>query len=192
MLNIIKAATLIASLTMLGCASQPPPKVDYDAAHDFSTYRTFAWLSDRPMKVGPIVSDPQDSLEPQIMAAIRSNLEGRGFQFADASEAADFLVSFTVGSREKMRPTGYPSMQPGAGGRWGWGTEYHHGEEGASYTQGVLAIDIFDAAERRPVWHGVTGRRMDDTSRDDMPDLIRAVVATIFKDFPPDEGTASK
>ena len=97
----------------------------------------------------------------------------------------DFMVSFTVGSREKVRPAGYPSMSPEPGGRWSWGTEYHGGEEGARYTQGVLAIDVFDAAEKRPVWHAVTGKRIDEADRDGLQKIIDDVVASLLSSFPP-------
>jgi len=158
---------------------------DHDPAHDFSGYRTFSWISEHPMKVGPVISDPRDHIEPAIMDSIRSNLEGKGFDFVGDPDSADFVVSFTVGSREKVRPSGYPTMESQSGGRWSWGTEYHHGEEGATYNQGVLAIDVFDTDERRPVWHGVTGKRIDDSGREDMSELINSVVKSLLGNFPP-------
>ena len=142
----------IAALAISGCATQGSGNADYDVSHDFSSYKTFAWISDSPMKVGPVLADPRDSLEPSIMDAIRASLEAKGYEMVERDAKPDFVVSFTVGSREKVRPAGYPSMQPQPGGRWSWGTAYHGGEEGAKYTQGVLAIDIFDATAKRPVW----------------------------------------
>ncbi len=175
----------IAALAISGCATQGQENADYDTSHDFSGYKTFAWISDNPMKVGPVLADPRDSLEPSIMDAIRASLEAKGFEIVERDASPDFVVSFTVGSREKVRPVGYPSMKPDPGGRWSWGTEYHGGEEGAKYTQGVLAIDIFDADEKRPVWHAVTGKRIDEADRDNMDSLIRGVVRSLLSDFPP-------
>lgn len=170
-------------LLVSACAAKPPGKVNFDDTHDFSDYRTFAWISEHPMRVGPAVADPRDSIEPMIMAAIRASLEGKGFQFVDDASAPDFVVSFTVGSREKARPEGY--ADPRAGTRWSWGTDYQAGAEGATYTQGVLAIDILDSAERRRVWHGVAARRIDEQHRDDMRGLIDTVTSSILADFPP-------
>ena len=182
-MTLLRMGTILAVALTFGCATQGSGKVDYDATHDFSGYRTFAWISEYPMKVGPVLSDPRDSLEPRIMLAVRSTLEGKGFVFENQASSADFAVSFTVGSREKSRPDGYPDSR--AGGRWSWGTEYHAGAAGYTYTQGVLAIDIFDAAERRPVWHGVAARRIDDEQRQDLQGLIDDVVDSILADFPP-------
>jgi hypothetical protein len=176
----------VVALTLGGCAAQhAPSRIEFDETHDFSDYRTFSWIAEHPMKVGPVVADPRDSIEPKIMAAVRAELEGKGFEFVEPGKPADFVVSFTVGSRESVRPDGYPSMSPKAGGRWSWGTEYHHGEEGGTFTQGVLAIDMFDVDEKRPIWHGVAGRRINESDREDMTGLIGSVVATILGGFPP-------
>ena len=184
-LNHLFIALLVAAFGISGCATQSSGGADYDVTHDFSVYSTFAWISDHPMKVGPVLEDPRDSLEPSIMDAIRATLEAKGYRIVERDAEPDFLVSFTVGSREKVRPAGYPTMQPQPGGRWSWGTEYHGGSEGAKYTQGVLAIDIFDATEKRPVWHAVTGKRIDETDRDNMDSLIGDVVRSLLSDFPP-------
>jgi hypothetical protein len=170
-------------LLVSACATQPTGKVSFDDTHDFSDYRTFAWISEHPMRVGPAVADPRDSIEPMIMAAIRLNLENKGFRFIDDASTPDFVVSFTVGSREKARPEGY--ADPKAGTHWSWGTDYQAGAVGATYTQGVLAIDILDSAERRRVWHGVAARRIDEQHLEDMGPVIDSVTGSILAGFPP-------
>lgn len=184
-MSYFRILAVVFVFALAGCATKVPGRTNHDPAHDFSNYQSFAWISEHPMKVGPAIEGPRDSLEPALMEAIRSSLESSGYDYVDDAESADFVVSFTVGSREKVRPAGYPSMKPKEGGRWSWGTEYHHGEEGARYTQGVLAIDVFDGAEDRPVWHGVAGKKIDEEDRDDMSVLIRTVVTSILSDFPP-------
>ena len=137
------------------------------------------------MKVGKTIVQPRETLEPAVMAAIRSSLESKGYQFTEDSGSADFLMSFTVGSREKIGPDAYPSMSPDQVGRGGWGTAYHGGATGAAYLQGVLAIDVFDAAEKRPVWHGVAGRAISDEDRNNMSRVVEEVVSSILQEFPP-------
>ena len=138
---------------LMACATAPTGNSDFDPSHDFSKYQSFTWLSENPMKVGKTIVQPRETLEPSVMAAIRSSLESKGYQFTEDPGSADFLLSFSVGSREKMGPDAYPSMPPDQVGRGGWGTAYYGGATGAAYLQGVLAIDVFDAAEKRPVWH---------------------------------------
>ena len=49
----------------------------------------------------------------------------------------------------------------------------------------MLAIDIFDTADRRPVWHGVATKRISDADRKDAAATIRAAVDAILVGFPP-------
>jgi len=137
------------------------------------------------MKVAKTLVPPQESLQPALMAAIRSNLEAGGYRYVADGLAADFLLSFTVGSREKIGPEEYSSELSGVGGRGGWATAYYGGSDGAAYTQGMLAIDILDAKERQPVWHGVAGKRIADDDREDMARVINEIVASILDEFPP-------
>lgn len=137
------------------------------------------------MKVAKVVSAPKATLQPSVMAAIQTHLESSGYAFVNDITAADFLVSFTVGSREEIGRDAYPSMSTGPGGRWGWGTAYYGGDAGSSYTQGMLAIDVFDAKEQRPVWHGVTGKKITESDREKMQLVIDEAVASILAEFPP-------
>jgi hypothetical protein len=177
-------AFLFVAFAVSACAAQPPAgRIDLDESQDFSAYRTFAWISEHPMRVGPVVADPRDSIEPKVMDAIRARLEAKGFEYVAEADNPDFVVSFTVGSRERARPEGF--TDPNAGARWSWGTDFQSGAEGAVYTQGVLAIDILDSVERRRVWHGVASRRINEADREDMRGLIDSVVASILAEFPP-------
>lgn len=187
-------ATAVSALTIMvfGCATEPAIKADFDSAHDFSSYKSFAWISENPMKVGKSVTPPKPTLQAAIMRAIRSNLETGGYRHDADRNSADYLVSFTVGSREKIDREAYPSMSSQQGGRWGWGTAYFGDASGASYTQGVLAIDMFDVAEQRPVWHGVAGRAISGDDRADMTDAIKEVVESILAGFPPNQADASE
>lgn len=136
------------------------------------------------MKLGETANPPSGSLQRDIMAAIRSVLEADAYRFADATASADFLVSFTVGSRESSKPDSQAEREPGASGRGGWGTAYYGGAS-ESYLQGILVIDFYDAAERRPVWHGASTTKITEQDRENMPQVINAIVDTILSEFPP-------
>ncbi len=171
-------------VSLYGCATSPAAKIDYDSAQKFYNYQSFAWVSENPMKVGETANPPSDSLQSNIMDAIQSRLEASAYRLADASGSADFLVSFTVGSRESTKPDSQPERAPEASGRGGWGTAYYGGAS-ESYLQGILVIDIYDAAERRPVWHGASTTKITEQDRDNMPQVINAIVDTILSEFPP-------
>ena len=73
---------------------------------------------------------------------------------------------------------------PGSGGRGGWGTAVYGGAS-ESYTQGILVIDIFDAAEGQSVWRGASAKKITADDRENMAEVINAVVDTILSDYPP-------
>ena len=91
-----------------GCASTFEANYDHDSNQDFSGYQTFAWISKNPMKVGQATTVPNPLLEPRIMAALESELVAKGYRKVSAPAAADFVLSFTIGSRDKIRADSYP------------------------------------------------------------------------------------
>jgi hypothetical protein len=171
-------------LAISGCAATPSAKVDFDADVNFANYQSFAWISKNPMKVSKVIEEPRESLEPGVMAAVRTHLESNGYSFVTDPTAADFLLSFTVGSRESINRDSYPSMSTDRGGRGGWVTDYYGGGETAAYAHGLLAIDFFDAKQQRPVWHGRYGKNLRESDREEMPRVIDEAVTSILADFP--------
>ncbi len=111
-----------AAVFLGGCASGFKAIYDHDRAHDFSAYQTFAWISPRPMIVGATNRIPSPLLEPRIMAAIDGALRAKGYTKDYAAESADFVLSFTGGSREEIKVDSYPTMAGayrGYPGHWG-------------------------------------------------------------------------
>jgi len=183
---------VLAMALLSGCATGFKATYDHDANHDFSNYQKFAWISKNPMKVGEGVTTPNPLLEPRIMSALETALTARGFQFVTDAESADFVLSFTIGARDNIKVDSYPTMSMGyAGGyprHWGWGAAYHccaTDTQVRQYTTGILAVDIFDVKERRPVWHGVASKTITESDREQLDNTIRAAVDAILSGYPP-------
>jgi hypothetical protein len=177
-----------------GCATGFEATYDHDPANDFAAYKTFAWVSEHPMKVGSVERIPSPLLESQIMVTVESALGAKGYRVVPDVESADFALSFTIGSRDEIKVDSYPSMSAGYGGygypsRWGgWGGAYYgYGTETTvrQYTEGMLAIDVFDVKERRPVWHGVASKTISESDRKDSGATVQAAVDAILAGFPP-------
>jgi hypothetical protein len=187
--------SVAAALVLGGCASGFKATYDSDPGHDFSGYSTFAWVNEHPMKVGASADRMVNPmLEPRIMDAVEAELKAKGFNYTNDLEAADFALSFTVGSRDEIKVDSYPSMTGGYGGygypgHWGgWGGAYYgYGTETSvrQYTKGMLAIDIFDVEEHRPVWHGVATKTIYDSDRKKLTETVNAAVNSIMVGFPP-------
>lgn len=159
---------------------------DYNRAFDFSHYRTFSWISDNPA----VAETPLNPLTPgRIQLAIVDVLQEKGITFVSDPKAADFVVAFTVGAHEKVRidTTNYPIGYRGPY-TWGWG--YYQDIDVHEYTQGRLAIDVFDTQTRQPVWHGWGTKNVTSADQKNAEHAIRNAVDAILKDFPPTKSSS--
>ena len=183
----------VLSLGLAACASGFKATYDSDPAHDFSAYQTYAWISGNPMIVGETNRIPNPLLEPKIMSAIEDGLTTKGYTKVDDPEAADFVLSFTVGSREEIKVNSYPSSYAGYGyrGAWGWGGPYYGvgmatETQVRQYQKGMLALDVFDVKERRPVFHAVAEKSITDSDRKKLDETVQAAVNAVLQAFPPE------
>ena len=177
-------AFLAASLAIAGCVTIKTGS-HYDETADFSAYKTFSWVSGSPY----IYDDSAIRISPltqsKIQAAIRERLEIAGYSFSEEPHSGDFLVAYTVGTREKIRVDSYPIDYPGT---WGWhvhGSHYvvrevseHH------YTSGTLGVDIFDGQTSKPIWHGWAEKTISESDRRDPGPVIEEGVSRLFEAFP--------
>lgn len=200
---LIRRASLlimaIASIGLAGCASTFQASYDSDPEQDFSTYKTWGWISENPMIVGGTDRVPNPLLEPKIMRAMENGLAAKGYTRIDDPEAADFTVSFTVGSREEIRVDSYPSAYAGYGygayPRWG-GAYYGYGmstnTQVRQTTKGMLAMDVFDVKSHQPVFHAVATKTISDSDREKVDVTIQAAVDSVLSAFPPPPAGAAK
>ena len=187
----------LASLGLAACASTFEATYDSDPAQDFGGYKTFGWISENPMILGSSDRVPNPLLQPRIMSALEAGLMAKGYTRIDDVEAADFAVSFTVGSREEIRVDSYPSTYAGYGraGYPGWGGAYYgYGYGGVGMasetrvrqtTKGMLGLDVFDVKTHRPVFHAVATKTISDSDRKEMDETIQAAVDAVMGAFPP-------
>ncbi|MDJ0751802.1 MAG: DUF4136 domain-containing protein [Woeseiaceae bacterium] len=178
------ALIVAAFLALSGCATPIDTYSDHDASVDFANYKTFTWISDHPMVASPsgaAVSNP--FMESRIQEAIRSELTMRGYRLVGNAKDADFVVSFSVGGRKELSVESYPIAYRG---RWAWGSAYVGDSMSVdSSTEGVLAIDVFDARSKSPIWHGVAKKNLTEAEENLRGSIIQDSVAAILGEFPP-------
>lgn len=180
---LVSLACLVPIVLTLGACETLRVGSDYDRAADFSRYHSFIWLPRQDYGVNnPLVVE-------RAREAIQRGLQQKGYAYTDDSGRADFAVDFTIGSQERLDVRTYPAPYAGPwyGYRrrwWGypyWGT----GVDVHQYREGTLAIDMFDAKNHKPVWHGwakkpLTRRDLEHSDAS-IPEAVDAVLAA----FPP-------
>jgi hypothetical protein len=180
------AARLIAvfSCALVASCATIHADSDYYRAADFSKYHRYAWVADSPLirsqstrvQISPLTVR-------RIREAIERDLQSKGFELVAAREDAQFALSFTVGARDMITVNEYPPYYRGA---WEWGPPYYGPNVNPDmYTEGMLAVDVFDNATREPVWHGWARKTIVGADVDDPEKTINAAVDAILADFPP-------
>jgi len=169
-------------LALAGCTTLRV-STDYDRSASFAGYHSFAWLAreHRGTRNPLIVQRAHD--------AIQAELTAKGFSFVADSATADFVVDFTIGSRERVEVDSYPVPYGGPWywadrGWWGypyWGRDV----DVRQYREGTLAIDVFDARTHRAVWHGRAKKNLTPSDIEHSEEAIRAVVQALLAGFPP-------
>ncbi len=164
---------LVVVLTALsGCASKPKVFSDFDSREDFTQFKTFSWVQKPPMlKAGDYHLSAL--AEVRMTAAIKGELIMHNYEFVEDPADADFTVLYTMGARDKIvlveKGTGYYADRVD----WGWGSYYYpyflhfpFGKRPGSstdlreYPEGTIALDIFNARTKKPIWHTVATKRL--------------------------------
>jgi hypothetical protein len=169
-----------------GCVSTQQARVDFDRNKEISTshYKTFAWLSETKVLAEPIDVNPV--MKVRIDNAIEQAFIAKGYQLISDAEQADFTISYTMGSRDKVKVDTLPVMYRTSflwGHRYYGGLGISHGTHVRNYTEGKLAIDVYDVKSRQPVWHGWAVQRIKPAEQDNPSKAIKMVVEQVVAQF---------
>jgi hypothetical protein len=175
---------------LLAAACASPIKVEHDSdpAADFTRYRSYAWIQAGPL-IAPRTGQEKPSYispidDQRIRATVESELAAKGYSKAASLEQADLVVSYGIGTEEKVRVRQDPGRShvyyPGYGyGGWYGGSTVSVQQ----YTEGTLAIEFWDRRTKQAVWVGWASKRLSRT--DDSEDTIRKAVRMTLEPFPP-------
>lgn len=188
MKQVTRLGLLGLVLLVAGCANKPYVATDYDTSYDFSALRTFA--------VADVQQDTKDNLliSPFTFSHIHNVVEqefGQRYQQVANDEAADFIVNYHIVIEEKLDPGSYDRLY--GFGYYGRGYRYFpsplfYGTTGGPrvYNQGSLIIDLVDAKTEKPIWRGVSEKRLRSglqpvQQREILTNAVREIMAV----FPP-------
>lgn len=189
MTNLKKIFVTALVIAVAGCASTYKAKVNFDknSKIDTSTYKTFAWLTP-----GKIIA-PAEDINPVMKVRVDDEIEqafvAKGYQLVSDAEKADFAISYSVGNRDKIKVSNFPSSY---NSYFGWGRGYYGGMFGAhintdthvrQYTEGKLAIDVYDVKTHQPAWHGWAIKRLSTSDKETPSSMIKDVVDEVVAQF---------
>tara|TARA_R110000744_G_scaffold15549_2_gene43279 strand:+ start:760 stop:1332 length:573 start_codon:yes stop_codon:yes gene_type:complete len=171
---------------MAGCVSTQQARVDFDRNSEIATshYKTFAWLNETKALAESVDANPV--MKVRIDNAIEQAFIAKGYQLVKEAEQADFTISYTMGSRDKVKVDSLPVMYRTS---FMWGHGYYGGIGMGSdtrvrnYTEGKLAIDVYDVKSHQPVWHGWAVKRIKTSEQDNPSKAIKMVVEQVVAQF---------
>jgi Domain of unknown function (DUF4136) len=175
-LGLLMVGLVIAACTPLRVVT------DFDHSATFGGYHKFSLL------LGGEANARNPQVIQEVRDALRAELEMKSFVFVDNAAEADFVVSFSIGSQDRVDVKSLPL--PFAGPWWNleswWGSPYWGSRvDTRVYRQGTLSIDMFDAHSHKPVWHGRGTRELTPAALEHPRPPIRGAVRAILYEFPP-------
>lgn len=193
MTKIKKLIVAAFVIVVASCASTYKAKVDFDKNTKIDTlnYKTFAWLT--PGKIMAPAEDINPVMKVRVDEEIEQAFIAKGYQLVADAEKADFAISYTVGNRDKIKVSNYPSSYNAS---FGWGRGYYGGYYGGmygnhmemethirQYTEGKLAIDVYDVKTHQPAWHGWATKRITSNDKETPSLMIKDAVSEVVAQF---------
>lgn len=174
-------AGMVSILLFLGGCQTLKVRSDYDRQASFAGFHSFTWLArDHHGNANPLTVQ-------RVHDAVQAELIRKGFVYVSDGAQADFVVDFTIGSRERIEVNSYPA--PFVGSYWGpgwWGYGYWgNAVDVRQYREGTLSIDVFDARTHRAVWHGWAQKELSRADIEHSEKPIQEAVDAVLARFPP-------
>src|SRR5215470_17799544 len=89
-------AGLLAIAMLAGCSGLTV-RDNFDHGTSFASYRSFTWVSARPLLVASAIP-VNPKLESFLMRSAQETLQSKGYEFVKDPSAADFLLGFRIGT----------------------------------------------------------------------------------------------
>lgn len=157
----------LSTALVLACGCAPISTTSSLApATNLAKYHTYAFYTS-PTKQGK----PQTVADQDIEAALRQDLQAKGFREAAPGQRPDFFVAHHL--REKLDVAYY-----GYGWDWGWGGA-PGGPDVSTYTEGTLIVDFIDPASNKAFWRGTASEVIDHPDAPNAAKIDEAVAKLV-------------
>ena len=161
-----------AALLVAGCALTVKSDVNKELVGSVHC-GTYAWAGSfrgsSPLR--NTIANPLN--EERLRSAIASQLSPATIQPEGSS--ADCLIGYGIGGNTVI--DGAFPYDYGWGYGWDWGGPY-------VYREGIIAVDLYDAKSRQPMWHASADQSLFEVSGAEAAKRIDEAVAAIFAKRP--------
>jgi hypothetical protein len=175
------AAFALGGCTTPHVTTDVNPNFSVGSCHSYSFAREHVANADQPAAFGnPLNAD-------RLRTAIEANMAAKGIAHVE-NGTADCLVGYALGTRQVFNDY-YAGWGVGWGYGGGWGRR-GYGYAGWGYdgpwveNETRIAVDVFDARSRKPIWHGAVSESMADLTGPNAEAKIAAGTAAIFSKLP--------
>jgi hypothetical protein len=177
---LLSAVLLLATAILLpACSTQPVVSAQARQGVDMRVFKSYAFKPGAGADAAGITSISST----QVMAAVRLEMNARGFVYADFNP--DILVNFNVGMFSRPKSNYGPRLNLGAFGSYGGvslGVPVGTGANDDKVTR--IGLELLDARRREVVWEGTHEGVMSGSDAANPSVAIQNAVHGIFTQFP--------
>lgn len=173
------ALVLGALLAGAGGAAAQSVATNYDTKADFSKYKTYHWVDIQG------ATYPNQLTDLMIRNAIDSALKMKGLVRQDSGNV-DLYVGYQLTTQQQKQLNTFGT----GGGAWGYGGGWGGGGMSTTtvqtLTEGTLAVDLYDPAQKQLVWQSTATKTLNPSSNAAKnQENMQKAAFKMFKDYPP-------
>ncbi len=156
-----KLSVLAVALLFAVAAMAQTVQYNFDQDADFSKYKTYRW-QEHPQSL-----ELDQLTRNQLNAALSAELAKKGLAAAQSGDP-DLVLVYQIAMRAEKQITSFDTG-------WGYGPGWRRGWWGGgggmttattdTIQIGSLALDMYDAAQKRLVWRGVVSKSLDERAK---------------------------
>lgn len=168
-------ATMLATLAIPSAGYAQKVNTDFDAAVDFSKFKTYSWTEGTPA--------PTSLAEDRIREAVDTHMVKAGFTKVAADSDVVISTHLLTKEQKEVVATGY-------GGGYGYGPYWGRMGGGMAtasvntYIQGTLILDMYDRSTKKLAWRG-SGTDTASDKADKNTKKVNKALDKMFKQYPP-------
>jgi len=165
----MNTARWIALFVLAGCATAPETRVQTDPPINLAGFSSYEWAAAPPKA--------DDLLSGRARAAVARELAARGLAGGGDGDIA-VAVSLAAQPAKQVTDFGDDFFIPGEGPHPGIHVPGAYPRyEVLEYTEGQLAIAIYDARDQRLLWRGAAAGPVDPANDADIDRMVDALLA---------------